>query len=349
MNATGTQQSKNGRCLFLDYAKALAIILMVLLHTISGYETLSSIVGTFHMAVFFLIGGIFFNLTNTSFRIILKKAVIQLLIPYFVFSIIAFSICWISPTLHPELYPRLDSFGKIFKAAFIGMFIGQDYFSGYSFMPLGPLWFLLALFWCRIIFYLWAKKIKYGWIIKCVIATAVVLIYIYHPLIFSLDGMAVSLPFFMIGYYAKDFFKNLSDYNTQIRIIMLIICTAILFLFTESRIAFGGGRISGLIPIAYIRGLAGCIVVMIICTFIHKFKILATPLSVLGASTLTVLGLHFHFLYPSKVFYLTVLNGDAASIHIVYALIVTIITVTCLTFVHKFLNAKAPFMVGKGF
>lgn len=144
------------RCTFIDQAKAIAIILMVLLHTTPRYEMLSDIVGAFHMAVFFIIGGMFFK--NNSFLVVLKKSVQQLIIPYFCFSIFALTICWISPKLHPELYQGLHTIPQILTAAFYGIFIAQDYFNGHAFMPLGPLWFLVALFWCRLLFYFWINK-----------------------------------------------------------------------------------------------------------------------------------------------------------------------------------------------
>lgn len=336
-----------GRCEYLDYAKAIAIILMVLLHTTSRYSGLSNIIGSFHMAVFFIIGGVFFNINGRSFVEILKKGIIQLIIPYFVFSICALAICWISPYLHPELYPGLDSFSKIFRAAVIGIFVGQDYYSGYSFMPLGPLWFLLSLFWCRLLSYFWIKTSPYIWIRRVVILGLLVSIYIYHPLILSLDGMAVSFPFFVIGYYTGNFFKNIDVIKLQYKIVLAVICLAVLCVFTDSQLVFGAGRIVGNHIIAYSRGLAGSMALIVICTFIHHIPRVSVWLSLLGASTITVLGLHFHFIFPAKVIY-KLTHGDPGSIHIVYALVVSILTVLCLTYVHRFLSTKVPFAVGKG-
>lgn len=337
-------QLESKRCVFLDYAKASAIILMVLLHTTSAYDSLSKIVGAFHMAVFFVIGGVFFNIKKSTFNTILKKGFIQLIIPYISFSFLALSICWISPYLHPELYPGLDNFYKIFKAALLGIFVGQDYYSGYSFMPLGPLWFLLSLFWCRIVMYLWlAGPHKYMILTRLGIISLLCLIYLEHPLFMSIDGMAVSFPFFAIGFYARNFIKKLSDYKIQIRIIIFIICLSLLCIAVDSKIIYGGGVIEGNCLVAYLRGLAGVVFIIVACSFLpSSFKFLA----LLGASTITVLGLHFHFIIPAKVIY-ALFIGDVNSIHIIYAIIVSLVTAYCLTFVHAFLSNKAPFIIGK--
>lgn len=185
---------QKNRSKFLDEAKAIAIILMVLLHTTPRYENLSNIVGSFHMAVFFLISGVFFSTKGRGFSEILRKSITQLIIPYLCFSLIALSICWISPYLHPEMYPGLNGFPRIFKAAILGILVGQDYYNGHAFMPLGPLWFLLALFWCRLAMFIWAFDTKYHYVGKIFIVASIIYIYI-SAFIFvtDWDGCLISI------------------------------------------------------------------------------------------------------------------------------------------------------------
>ena len=159
--------------------------------------------------------------------------------------------------------------------------------------------------------------------------------------------MAVSSPFFVIGYYTGNFFKNIDVIKLQYKIVLAVICLAVLCVFTDSQLVFGAGRIVGNHIIAYSRGLAGSMALIVICTFIHHIPRVSVWLSLLGASTITVLGLHCHFIFPAKVIY-TLTHGDPGSIHIIYALGVSILTVLCLTYVHRFLSTKAPFAVGKG-
>lgn len=119
---------------------------MALLHTTIRDPTLTTIVGAFHMGVFFLISGIFFN-TAVDFR-------------------------------------------------------------------------TLALFWSWLLLYLWALSCNSLYIREhLAIIAFIIIIIINRPHFLSLDGMAVSFPFFILGYNGKTFFKGLAGYKAQIRII----------------------------------------------------------------------------------------------------------------------------------
>lgn len=333
-----------GRNVFLDHAKAIAIILMVLLHTTSRYVVLTNVVEAFHMAIFFLIGGVFFKSAD-SFRSVLCKGFRQLIIPYLVFSIIALTICWISPYIHPELYPGLDTFPKIIKAAVIGIFLAPNYYTGFAFLPLGPLWFLLALFWCRLLFYYWTSSKKYIWLYRIAICIIIGLILYFRLDFLSLTGMAVSFPFFALGYYIRKFILQLPLKSWRYRILLLCV-SALVLLYFDDGVAFAAGKVLGNVLIAYSRGVAGCIVLLIICTISVRIHYISEKLSILGLSTLAVLGLHFHFIYLAKALYARFF-GNIGDIHILYALITSIVTVIIITHLNNFFAIKAPYIIGK--
>lgn len=79
--------------------------------------------------------------------------------------------------------------------------------------------------------------------------------------------------------------------------------------FTDM-IIYGAGIIKGNAVIAYVKGFAGSLCILIICTLFDKVPKLSSVLSIIGASTITILCLHFHLLYPAKVLYKVLLNGD---------------------------------------
>ena len=345
---------KSTRNASIDHAKAIAIILMVLLHTTSRYDLMSNLVNSFHMAIFFIIGGMFSKPENT-FWITLKKSFFQLIIPYIVFSFVALSICWISPRIHPEFYPGLNSLREILKAAVIGIFIAPDYYTGYAFLPLGPLWFLLALFWNRLLFSVWCTNhAKDNWVIRIVPKLSVALIVAgvmyYKPIFMSLNGASIAFPFFLIGYYGKTLILKLPSLSVYTRIAVIIICSIFMLSFTDM-IAYAAGVIQGNVIIAYMRGLVGSLLLLIICSFIvsiPKLSKLSNYLSIIGASTITILCLHFHFIYPLKVIYKLLLSGDPGNIHIMFALTVSLCIVIVLTYLHGYLNSRIPIIVGKG-
>ena len=147
----------NTRILWADQAKALAIWLMVICHFGLPYPKIVKFICIFHMPLFFFISGYFDKGTSLNLTYV-KKCFKALIVPYFFFSICAFSICWVSPYLHPELYNN-DGLPKTFLKAFVGMFLMEDRVRPYAFMPLGPLWFLVALFEVKILFSLMIKII----------------------------------------------------------------------------------------------------------------------------------------------------------------------------------------------
>lgn len=73
---------------YLDYAKGIAIILVVLGHIFSG-GNVKTYIYSFHMPLFFIISGYLFNYSNVkSFKEFINKKIKAYLIPYVTFSII---------------------------------------------------------------------------------------------------------------------------------------------------------------------------------------------------------------------------------------------------------------------
>ena len=73
---------------YLDYAKGIAIILVVLGHIFSE-GNIKTYIYSFHMPLFFIISGYLFNYSNlNSFKEFIYKRINGILIPYCTFSII---------------------------------------------------------------------------------------------------------------------------------------------------------------------------------------------------------------------------------------------------------------------
>lgn len=127
-----------------DIVKALAIWMMVFCHANLSNEGVQNFIYIFHMPVFFIISGYFDKGETLSYRTF-KKSLYSLIRPYFIYSLLSFSICWISPYLHPEIYPGIHGLLPTFRAAFWGMLLMDDTVTTYSFMPSGPLWSFVVL------------------------------------------------------------------------------------------------------------------------------------------------------------------------------------------------------------
>lgn len=74
----------------LDIVKGLAIILMVIGHCYSKENVLLQIIYSFHMPCFFMISGIIYGnkAESKTYKFSYKKAIVHLLLPYIVFSVL---------------------------------------------------------------------------------------------------------------------------------------------------------------------------------------------------------------------------------------------------------------------
>lgn len=335
------------RNIVFDYAKGIGIFLMCLVHVCGDYDW-NGLINAFHMPFFFLVGGIFFKVQSTIKNTI-EKSVRQLLIPYLLFSIIGLSIGWISPYLHPELYPGLDSIYSILQAAFLGIFLAPNYFTGNAFLPVGPLWFLLALFWCRIAAKLWFMNPVKKWL--KVVSWAMILLTLWYLYIkripyLSLDCTSVSFPFFLIGVYSRDVVLKLCQLKQMYRIVIGSITVLALYIIS-SNVNCGGGIVNGAYYMGFLRGISGSIMLIILCSLLAELKGEINWLSLLGKSTLTVLALHFHILYIAKVAYKLILHGNPGETDMIYGLIVAVMMCYCLPQLHLLFEKKYPWLIGK--
>lgn len=71
----------------IDIAKAIAIFMVVLGHTVSGDTTIKTVLYSFHMPTFFILAGMVIRKReNFSIRAFVKKKAFKLLIPYFIWG-----------------------------------------------------------------------------------------------------------------------------------------------------------------------------------------------------------------------------------------------------------------------
>lgn len=342
------QIAEKKRLNYIDDAKALAIFLMILGHLPIG-DTLATLIYGFHMPLFFIISGMFFN-PDRSLYDHMKKGFKQLMIPYLCFEFINLSICWISPYMHPELYYGMSGL-NVFKAAVLGIFLGQDYVSSISFLPSGPLWFLVALFNMRVIFAVLCKLFRNKYLLT--IVATVLGIGLFFCLsknvlpfsssgtnVFSIRCAAMGLPFYAFGYCMQGI-----DF-TQIKYRPLIVVT-LMVLYFISALYNGDCGIDELnygksIILYYLNAIIGSIAVILF------FSMMILPMYVhnVGRNTLLVLGLHTFPMVVCKAVVILVLGQSYLSNWYIY-LPVSILCIVAVLPLQKFFNKYLPFVLGK--
>lgn len=121
------------RDITLDILKGIGIILVIIGHVGHGYGQLVPIIYTFHMPLFFIASGYFFKQKKNG--TLLKRDLHSLILPY----IVVFLCLILYGTLVAFIQHDYNKVGYWINAFFEGE--GR-----------GPLWFLLAMFWARMLY-----------------------------------------------------------------------------------------------------------------------------------------------------------------------------------------------------
>lgn len=240
--------SKN-RVDFIDVAKGIAILLVIIGHCLPLYPTepvhyLNSWIFTFHMPLFFILSGYFYKPGNLKYGRLAKA----LLLPYIVFSTLNIA-------LKAILYRNTD----------IGMGIAAMFYGNASSMRrnlclfdnikvINMLWFFIALFFCRIIYSKidsWAEKNQIS-MLCTVTLTALIGIELSDRvwLPFSLQPAMTGVFFYHVGRMFKErnvFEKSRSELSWSIIIFGCIIwiCAAV-----YGRVRMNANYFSGIIDFA---------------------------------------------------------------------------------------------------
>lgn len=128
------QIKKEMRDSIIDIMKAIGIIAMIIGHC-GAPEVIEDFIFSWHMPLFFLVSGYFFK--PKSLGDSLRQNIRSLVIPYAISAIVLLSLLTNKSDLH-----------NLFLSFFVGAGSHRVPFFGQYFV--GAIWFLLALFWCRI-------------------------------------------------------------------------------------------------------------------------------------------------------------------------------------------------------
>lgn len=163
----------------IDIAKGIGILLVILGHGLLS-PSLHYAVYSFHMPLFFVLSGYCFSERQNW-----KRDFHSLILP-FVLTVIICSVLYLCAGKFEEVSSRL--FSLFLPRGFQSSFFTIDCSSG-------PVWFLVALFWCRLIF----RRIKeQHYVLFFAFVISIVSVYCHNylfslPLGFDLGAQAVMI------------------------------------------------------------------------------------------------------------------------------------------------------------
>ena len=145
-------EKKLNRLQWADFAKGVAIILMVTAHVIHQETDLIAFIYTFHMPFFFVMAGYLLNTEKWSRRWqeFISKLGRRLLIPYFLANFLHYPIWFIFCHCFGIL-AIYDWASRDPLEVILAFFVGNTYHIG-IWLILTPLWFLPCLFFAEVIF-----------------------------------------------------------------------------------------------------------------------------------------------------------------------------------------------------
>jgi len=288
---------------WIDNAKAISILLVVLGHT-KGLDAFAyQYIYSFHMPLFFFLSGYllgryhFENSLANFIKFQFKKLIVQ----YLVFWIISY-VYW----LPASLISKQLSYSKHLN--FYDPFIGILYGTANYLYPNVDLWFFTCLFTTSIFFFIIQQSFgKYKWLSFLLILIAgLVFAYIYNEpkirLPWNIDTSIVALIFFSLGFRLKesDIINKTFLISYKLNIIGFILLSVILFFVVKingnvnmSQMSYDNPLlflVTSLIGISSILFISNTIPQNKCCEWLSKNTIVIFPLHAIFFSIFTGIG-----------------------------------------------------------
>lgn len=264
---------------FVDLAKGFCIIMVVAHHLTNQIEIdlpYKTAMSSFRMPFYFILSGLFFK-TYESFGGFLKRKVNKLLIPFFFFYVTTTVLLPLFFHIIGYDVRSVDIIGIKSLYAFIYP-IHQMY-------PNFPIWFLLCLFWCNVLFYivfLLSDKFsaRYSKVSITVICLLLGLLgYVLSKYKIGLpvyfDSALSALPFFCFGYILNRgtnvLYPNKYD---RLNILFVLFCFTFVGLFSRT-IDLSVNNLTGTWITILSCGICGALGVILCSKMIHRLPLIS--------------------------------------------------------------------------
>ena len=283
-----------------DLMKAAGIILVILAHLVYNEGMVKQVIHSFHMPLFLLLAGVFAKNIDQipSFEQYTAKNAKRLLLPYLVTMLM---LC---------IYGGVQAFAKHDIGYFLRHFFSMlsasadGWNSQWGLIYAGPMWFLIALFWIREIFYgiqrVCARMPKYG--DECIVGISIllsILSVIVHPYLPSLPFCIIQA-FTALAFYAIGWFVHHHPMPWWVYVLCVLVW--------PFAIKFGSVGIDSCTlrnyPLSFVGACGGTYAVYLLCTGIsqlHKYVStldiahllhMQSPLAWCGMYSLPILCMH---------------------------------------------------------
>ncbi len=278
---------------FVDLTKGVCIILVVILHVglqVGGeFGRLAShpILSCFRMPLYFFISGIFFKSYEGLLGFFVRK-INKLIIPFIFFYVSAFMLKYLVWKVMPGVFQLPVSFRDMLVV-----------FHGHELIKFNaPIWFLLALFNCNILFYL-VHSLRKKYLRLMFLATLAIGALGFYmndlgiELPFYIDVAMTALPFYVAGFWIRRYNFFLYPHRFD-KLIPVFVVGALVFMhFVATEPGMRTNHYDCNIFQFYSAAFAGIGMIMLLCKRIKKVRLV----SYLGRYSVITLGIHGPILF----------------------------------------------------
>jgi len=340
--------AKEERYEYLDVAKGIGIVLVIIGHIVFGNnykmfgaKTISNLIYSFHMPLFFLISGMCIKSTKTFNKSSLKKMTYSYIVPYVIWTIIYIVIFYLIYLIGDNNTTFGINSYKVYHAV--------------TLCGLAPLWFLLALFVAEIMV-LWIKSIldkgnkinyrkvrNYRVIRNVAICILIVIVSIICSYFFnkaSINNLFLknmlwgtlrifpTILFVLVGYILKEHIHKLLRLKLFFRLILITCLSGIqIFLCLKWNESIDVQLFQLGNPLLYfVKAINGSLVVLLLSQVIHS-KLLVY----IGKKTKELMILHYPPFFYTLI--ISCLLDKMFSPNIIGLLIIFVVTISCCLFI----------------
>lgn len=284
------EKQQGRRIEFIDLTKGLCIILVVMLHVGGAFEGLTTglVLSSFTMPLYFFVSGLFFK-SYEGFGGFLVRKTDKLLVPFLVFYVGSFLLMYSVSKLLPGTFRLPVRWSELLL-----VFRGHELI---RFNP--PIWFLVALFNCNILFYIvhYLRNRHLGLMFAVTMLIGITGFWLGRQRIelpFYIDVAMTALPFYFAGFWIRRYNFFLFPHHRFDKLIPLLILLAVVTMyFTAAPLGMRTNSYPGNIVHVYLAAFAGIFAIMLLCKKIRKAGIV----SYLGRYSIITLSIHGPLLF----------------------------------------------------
>lgn len=312
---------------FVDLIKGICIILVVMAHIGGSFERMDSqnMIVSFRMPLYFFISGIFFK-SYGGFAGFLIRKINKLIIPFVFFYVGAFMVKYLIWKVAPGVFQLPVQWSDLLVV-----------FNKHELMTFNPpIWFLIALFNCNILFY-FVHALRKNHLPLMIIASLLIGVAgfilgkerIELPL--YIDTAMSALPFYVGGFWIRRYTFFFQPHRFD-KLIPVFIAAAIGILYcTAGEI---GMRTNNFFEVSifgfYTSAFAGILGIMLLGKQFKKIPVI----SYLGRYSVVTLGIHSFILFLANKCFGELMHGEWLS-DIALLMIVLGISLACTPIIVK--------------